>query len=229
LSRRNTAAAVARGAYLIMFDDDTRLGSTDLLERIVLAFDENGTLGIIGVANRVPSMAPWMVRRAMNELPRRSSRLVTEIVDSDMAEHPCLGIRREVFYQVGGEHEQIPRGLDPYLRREVRRLGYRVVVIPHVWIHHLLPSTLRGMLRQYFRNGVAAAYVKRFHPEMVIDQPYDHQLDAAPVGTLPARARRYLGRLAAAVCTLRLVYSTTLVAYAVGYVWGLITLTEASL
>lgn len=225
----NTAAAIARGEFLVTFDDDTRLGPADLLEQIVSAFDANDQLGIIGVANLVPPQAPWIVRRAMLELPRRSSRLVAEVVDSDMAEHPCLGIRRDLFYRVGGEHERIPRGLDPYLRREVRRLGYRVAVIPHAWIHHLLPPTLTGMLRQYFRNGVGAAYVKRFYPEMVIDQPDDHQRDVPQAPSFAARGGRYLARLAAAVCTLRLLYLGTLVAYAGGYVWGLLTLREGSL
>ncbi len=130
----NTGAAVARGEILVTMDDDTRIGHPELLERILQAFASDPMIGIVGVANLPPPDAPWVVRRAMRELPRRSSPLVDRITDSDLAEHPCLAIRKDLFYRVGGEHEWIPRGLDPYLRREVRRAGYRVVVIPNAWI-----------------------------------------------------------------------------------------------
>lgn len=220
----NTAAALARGDLLVTMDDDTRLGHDDLLERLVRAFDDDATIGIAGVGNLVPADAPRVVRRAMRELPRRSSPVVDRVTDSDLAEHPCLGIRKALFYRIGGEHEWIPRGLDPYLRREVRRAGYRVVVIPHAWIHHLLPPTLRGILRQYVRNGRGAAYVRKCYPRFVIGQAASHDRVAPGAGTLGGRAARYAGRLLGAVLTLRWLYLAVLVCYAAGYVWGLATL-----
>jgi len=225
----NTAAAIARGALLVTMDDDTRLGHDDLLERIVAACAADPTIGIAGVSNVIPRDVSWIVRRAMRELPRRSSALVREVTDSDMAEHPCLAIRKDVFYRIGGEHEWIPRGLDPYLRREVRRIGYRVVVIPHAWIHHILPSTVRGILRQYFRNGAGAAYVAKFYPEFVIDQTLDHRARPAAAGSRVARGLRYLGRLLGAALTLRWIYLATLASYAAGYAWGMRRLREDSL
>jgi hypothetical protein len=205
-------------------DDDTRLGHDDLLERLVRAFDEDATIGIAGVSNLVPDDAPWVVRRAMRELPRRSSPLVDRVVDSDLAEHPCLAIRKTLFYRVGGEHEWVPRGLDPYLRREVRRAGYRVVVIARAWIHHLLPPTLGGILRQYVRNGRGAAYARKFYPNLVIAQATAHGRAAPRTGTLGGRAARYAGRIVTAVFTLRWLYLATLVCYGAGYVSGFVTL-----
>ncbi len=225
----NTAAALARGSLLIMMDDDTRLGDPHVIEKLVAAFEADPSIGIAGVSNRIPDGIPTLVQRAMHELPRRSSPLVQSVTDSDMAEHPCLAIRRELFCRIGGEHEVIPRGLDPYLRREVRRLGYRVVVIPDTWIHHLLPSSLRGILRQYFRNGVGAAYVWKFHRALVIEQAEQHGQDVGPNGSLGRRAVRYLGRAAGAVRSVRWIYLGTLMTYAAGYAWGLVTLREDSL
>jgi cellulose synthase/poly-beta-1,6-N-acetylglucosamine synthase-like glycosyltransferase len=225
----NTGAAIARGEVLVTMDDDTRIGHPELLERILRAFETDPTIGIAGVANLPPADAPWVVRRAMRELPRRSSPLVDRVTDSDLAEHPCLGIRREVFYRVGGEHEWIPRGLDPYLRREVRRLGYRVVVIPNAWIHHLLPPTLWGILRQYFRNGVGAAYVRKFYPDFVIEQATSHGQPVAERTSLPRRAARYAFNLVASLLTLRWIYLATLLTYAAGYLWASATLREDSL
>ncbi|MDR7415107.1 MAG: glycosyltransferase [Armatimonadota bacterium] len=225
----NTGAALARGEILVTMDDDTRIGHRELLARLLQAFEEDPRIGIAGVSNLPPPDAPWVVRRAMRELPRRYSPLVDHVTDSDMAEHPCLAIRRDLFYRVGGEHEQIPRGLDPYLRREVRRAGYRVVVIPNAWIHHLLPPTLWGILRQYFRNGLGAAYVRKFYPEFVIDQATSHSQPVAERTSLVRRALRYALNLAASLLTLRWIYLGTLLTYAAGYVWGTLWLREDSL
>lgn len=225
----NTAAAIARGDIIITMDDDTRLGDPRVIEKLVAAFAVDPAIGIAGVANQVPEDAPPVVRRAMRELPRRSSSIVQTVTDSDMAEHPCLAIRRDLFYRIGGEHEVIPRGLDPYLRREVRRLGYRVVVIPDAWIHHLLPTTLRGILRQYFRNGMGAAYVQKFYPEFVIEQAEQHDEGVREHTVLPARGLRYLARIGAAVVRAQWIYLGTLATYSAGYAWGLLTLREESL
>ncbi len=225
----NTGAAAARGELLVTMDDDTRLGCPELLERLLQVFHNDPTVGIAGVANLPPPDGPWVVRRAMKELPRRSSPPVDRVTDSDMAEHPCLAIPRELFLRVGGEHEWIPRGLDPYLRREVRRLGYRVVVIPGAWIHHLLPPTLPGILRQYFRNGVGAAYVRKFYPEFVIEQATAHGRPVPDRTSLARRGLRYAYNLLASFVTLRWIYLATLLTYATGYVWGTLTLREDSL
>jgi len=205
------------------------LGDARVLEHLVTAMEQDPTIGIAGAASVIPPDAPPIVRRAMREVPRRSSPVVDVVTESDMAEHPCLAIRRRLFYQVGGEHELIPRGLDPYLRAEVRRLGYRVVVVPETWIHHLLPSTFRGILRQYYRNGAGAAYVKKFYPRWVIEQAEVHNEPVGERTSLPARALRYVGRTARAVCRGQWVYLGTLGAYALGYAWGMATLREDSL
>lgn len=225
----NIGAAMARSELLVTMDDDTRLGSSDLLEKLVCVFSEDRSIGIAGVANLVPSDAPWVARRAMRELPRRSSPLVDHVTDSDMAEHPCLAIRKSVFYQAGGEHEWIPRGLDPYLRQEIRRLGFRVVVIPDVWIHHLLPQTLGGILRQYFRNGVGAAYVQKFYPQFVVDQALTHRQAPPSHTTWTKRAMRYAGRMLQDSISIRWIHVAAMVTYALGYAWGRIALTEDAL
>jgi len=225
----NTAAAIARGDFLVTMDDDTQLGDARVLEHLVTAMEEDPTIGIAGAASVIPPDAPPIVRRAMREVPRRSSPVVDVVTESDMAEHPCLAIRRRVFYQIGGEHEIIPRGLDPYLRAEVRRLGFRVVVVPGTWIHHLLPSTLRGILRQYYRNGVGAAYVKKFYPQWVIEQALAHNEPVPERTSLPARGLRYLAWTGRAILRGQWVYLGTLGIYALGYTWGMLTLREDSL
>jgi hypothetical protein len=110
----------------------------------------------------------------MQELPRRSWDPVPKIVDSDLAEHPCMIMRTEEFKLVGGENELIPRGLDPYLRQEFRKLNKRVVVVPEVIYHHLPPDNLSKLLLQFYRNGRQAAYTNRYYPQWVIETPQEH-------------------------------------------------------
>jgi len=216
----NLGAEHARGEFLLTFDDDTRLGPSTVIECLVDALDADPTIGMAGVENRVPAEASPFVRRLMREVPRRASPPVTEVTDSDMAEHPCLMMRKAVFYQVGGEHEIVPRGLDPYLRREFRQAGFRVVVVPGVWIHHLPPPTFRHAMRQFYRNGRMSALVSRQFPDLALDNALQHgdaEIRARPFWY---RASRHAGRMLGALCTGRWVYLATSAAYGAGVLAG---------
>jgi glycosyltransferase involved in cell wall biosynthesis len=219
----NLAAELARGEYLLTFDDDSRLGTPVIIERLVAAMDGDERIGMAGCENRVPTDASWFVRRLMDEVPRRSSEPVTEVTDSDMAEHPCLMMRKTAFYEVGGEHEIIPRGLDPYLRREFRAAGYRVVIVPGIWIHHLPPPNFRNALRQFYRNGRMSALVSRHFPDLALDNALAHgdtKIEAKPIWF---RAARHAARLLGAVVTLKWIYLATSLAYGFGVLSGVIS------
>jgi hypothetical protein len=215
----NTGAALARGEILITLDDDTRLGHPEVFENLVAVLRKHPGIGMAGVANIVPGRAPWLVRRVMQEVPRRSSDMVSEITESDMAEHPCCAIPRRVFFEVGGENEIIPRGLDPYLRAEIRKAGYRVVVIPDTFIHHLPPAGFRKLMRQFFRNGRQSAFCSRHYPQWVIELTEEHG-DAVPgKRSLPRRATDAGLRLAKAIFTGKVILLLTLLAYQAGFAW----------
>lgn len=212
----NLGAELARGEYLLTFDDDSRLGVPAVIATLVAAMDADASIGMAGVENRVPAEASWFVRRLMSEVPRRSSPAVHSVVDSDMAEHPCLMMRRAAFYEVGGEHEIIPRGLDPYLRSVFREAGYRVVVAPGVWIHHLPPPTLVLALRQFYRNGRMSALVSRQFPELALDNALAHGGEQPRTQPRWVRALRHAGRMLGAFVSLRWIYLATSAAYGLG-------------
>jgi GT2 family glycosyltransferase len=216
----NTAAGMAQGRILVTFDDDTRLGDERVLENLLRAIDFDPRIGMVGGANVVPPDASWLVCRIMREVPRRSSPPVPAITDSDLAEHPCLAIRKDVFYAIGGEHEIIPRGLDPYLRQAVRNAGYRVVVAPGIVYHHLPPPTLLKSLRQFYRNGRMSALVSWQFPELALENALQH--GQAEIVTRPFwfRAVRHGGRMLAALLSLQWVYLATASAYGLGVVAG---------
>lgn len=170
----NIGAALAQGKYLLTLDDDTSLPDPKTFSKLMAVMEKHPEIGMAGGNNVIPRNASMFVRLVMNQIPRRSWMPVKEITDSDLAEHPCLIMRTEDFKKVGGENELIPRGLDPYLREEFRKLGKRVVVVPGVIYHHLPPDNLAKLLRQFYRNGRQAAYTNRKYPQWVIETPSKH-------------------------------------------------------
>ena len=215
----NTAADLARGEILVTLDDDSRLADDSTLSRLVAALRADPSLGMAGGSNQPPPDAAGLVRRVMEELPRRSSPPVEAVTDSDMAEHPCLAMPRAAFQAVGGENELIPRGLDPYLRTAFREAGYRVVVVPGVVYHHMPPSTLPRLLRQFFRNGAQSRYCSQLYPEWVYDTLEEHGDGPAPRVPVGGRAVRLLGEILGAVRKRHWVRAACRVSYAAGWLW----------
>jgi len=216
----NCGVALASGKYIITFDDDTKLGSDDILEKMFNHIENHPEFGMAGVANIPPENANWFVQKVMEQLPRRTSLIVEKIVESDMAEHPCAIFPRKVFMDVGGENELIPRGLDPYLRAEIRKAGYKVVVLPELFIHHLPPATFRKFCKQFFRNGKMAAYVNKYYPEFVVELTAEHGKEVAKKRSLFERIISYIFRIVKTIFTFKIFYLLSLILYLSGYIWG---------
>jgi len=212
----NAVAALAKGTFLLTLDDDTSLGSPEAIARLVAAMESDRTIGMAGGVNVIPADASAFIKRVMNELPRRLTPMVSQITDSDLAEHPLLLIRKDVFCGVGGENELIPRGLDPYLREAFRQAGYRVVVVPGAEYSHLPPATMNALTRQFYRNGVAAAFVHRSYPQWTIETPATHGPFRARVG-FSWRVLRFLFRQLYALLTGRPICFVCEGAYALGF------------
>jgi len=174
LAPESYSFALARGKYLLTIDDDISLPDPETFRKLVAVMQAHPDIGMAGGNNLIPADASPFQRRVMREIPRWSSEPVSEITESDRAEHGCLIMRAAVFKAVGGENELIPRGLDPYLREAFREAGKRVVVVPGVIYHHLPPESLRTLLQQFLRNGRQAAFANRHYPQWVIETPSSH-------------------------------------------------------
>lgn len=216
----NTAVSMARGKILIILDDDINLGHERVFENLIKTLEENPNIGMAGVSNLIPEDASWLVRRTMMELPRRNSALVDKIKDSDMAEHPCCAIPKKVFYKIGGEREDIIRGLDPYLRHMIRSFGYRVVVIPNTWIFHLPPDTFSGLIRYAFRNGTVTGKSKIFFKEIHIEVPDGHVSVFVAQRSFTFRLFRFGWRTIYSIVTLKIIYFIYLIIYVSGFIYG---------
>jgi len=212
----NIGAALARGEYLLTIDDDISLPDPETFRKLVAVMQSHPDIGMAGGNNLIPADASPFQRRLMREIPRWSSEPVSEITESDRAEHGCLIMRAAVFKAVGGENELIPRGLDPYLREAFREAGKRVVVVPGVIYHHLPPDSLRTLLRQFLRNGRQAAFANRHYPQWVIETPSSHG-PFRPRVPFPMRALRFPLRLASALLTGRPIWFLCELTYALGF------------
>ena len=218
----NTAAALARGKYILTLDDDTSLPDPMTFGKLVAVMEKHPEIGIAGGNNVIPADASPFVRRVMQELPRRSWDLVQEIIDSDLAEHPCMIMCAEGFRFIGGENELIPRGLDPYLRQEFRKLHKRVVVVPGVIYHHLPPDNFSKLLLQFYRNGRQAAYTNRNYPQWMIETPQRHGQFKVKHSFL-YRICRFPMRLLRALITGKPIWFLCEVFYALGFASECIT------
>jgi len=214
----NIGAALAKGKYLLTLDDDTSLPDPETFSKLMAIMEKHPVIGMAGGNNVIPEDASLFVRSVMKQIPRRSWKPVQEITDSDLAEHPCLIMRTEEFKKVGGENELIPRGLDPYLREEFRKLGKRVVVVPGVIYHHLPPNNLNKLLRQFYRNGRQAAYTNRNFPQWVIETPSKHGSFKTHKPFL-LRNLRFPLQLLRALITIKPIWFLCEVAYALGFAY----------
>ena len=216
----NVAASLAAGTYLLTLDDDTSLCDTGAIGKLVDAMENNPDIGIAGGNAVIPCTASAFIKRAMRQIPRRAWKPVERITDSDLAQHPCLMMRTSDFKDIGGENELIPRGLDPYLRQQVRAAGKRVVLIPGVTYAHLPPDTLPKLIRQFYRNGRQAAYVNRYYPQWVIETPPGHGA-FNPHAPVWLRAVRLPLRTLKALCTGNGIWCACQCAYAAGFIAGM--------
>lgn len=219
----NTGALLARGKYILTMDDDMTIAGDRVVETLFTAMERNPEIGMAGGGNVIPEDAPAFVKRAMAEIPRRATPKVSEITDSDMAEHGLLMMRREVFIKVGGENEVMPRGLDPYLRAEFRRQGFRVVVVPGAYYSHLMVNGFKKLTRQFFSNGKQAAFCNRFYPQWIIELAPEHGEKAPGRVPLPLRALRFPWRMARAALSGKWIYLSAEASYGLGFLWGYVT------
>jgi glycosyltransferase involved in cell wall biosynthesis len=219
----NMGADLARAKYILTLDDDEHLVGDNVLEILLQAMEKNHDIGMAGGRNVIPLDTTSFVRRTMEEIPRRSTPPVSTITDSDMAEHGLLIMQKDVFTVVGGENELLPRGLDPYLRREFRKAGYRVVVVPGAEYSHLPPATWTKLMKQFYGNGKQAAFCNKFYPQWVIETPENHVRDFVEKRHFFYRVVRYAVNIVKKSLRGHWIYVSSYLAYAVGYILGYLT------
>jgi hypothetical protein len=219
----NEGVRRSQGLYLVILDDDSRFADDRALERLVDCLDLHLDVGMAGASIAIESNASNFQRRAAAQFPRLHTPAVSFVTDSDLACHGCCAIPRRVFDEVGGEREDILRGLDPDLRVRLRAAGYRVVLAPGARIYHPLPEGWFALARMFFRNGFGSAYAQKFAPDSVYDTHEATSSEAfEPKHSFAYRIVRFPARLAAAAMRGQFIRLVAYNVYALGYVYGLV-------
>ncbi len=219
----NRGVSESSGEIVVIVDDDSRMADTNVLGRLVACLDEDPAVGMAGASIILDPDASDFQRRAAGQFPRFCTPEVTAVTDSDLACHGCCALPRRVFNEVGGEREDLLRGLDPDLRVRLRAAGYRVVLVPGARIYHPLPDGWRRLIRMFFRNGFGSAFAQKYRPDSVYET--HEALDAGRFRakrTLGYRLARFPIRLAAALVRRQGMRFVAYTAYACGYGWGLL-------
>jgi GT2 family glycosyltransferase len=220
----NRAVRAARGEIVVILDDDTGLGHGRVIENLIAALDADPGIGIAGGSTVPDPSSSEFQKSACRQIPRRYFPVVDRVVDSDMAQHPCLAIRKDLFLQVGGEDEELVRGLDPLLRHRVRQAGYRVVIVPDTWVSHPLPEGLGRIFRMYFRNGRGSAYAARHFPDRIYElSDGSPGLEFAARRPIAYRAFRYPARMLASILRRRWIKLVAEAGYLTGYVTEIVS------
>lgn len=174
---RQQGVAATEGELLLFIDDDARPGRADLVERLVEPLLEDPTIGVTGAARVLPPDASRFQRRVAAEIPR----VVNAVPSSPLESNPplvgyghslvtttCCCLPRTVYEEVGGLCEELVTGEDTDLFYRVRRLGYRFLLVPDVWVEHPAPASLPALLRKYYRYGIGYGQEARRRPEQNI-------------------------------------------------------------
>lgn len=215
----NFGAKAVKTKYLATLDDDSIIDDNDLFRKLVAAMEADDTIGIGGAACIVPEKASSLQKRATKEIPRRFFPVQKENVDSDMVQHPCLIMKTDFFATIGGEDEELVRGLDPVLRKKARDAGKRVVIIADTWVYHGLPGTISKIMKMYYRNGRGSGFAMRFYPEKVLELSDGYDKGAfVEKRPLPFRIWRRIYFLLYSILTLKFIRLLTEISYVAGVV-----------
>ena len=225
----NIGAEKATGEILVILDDDSRLADETVLEKLITVIDSDSKIGMAGASIVLPPEASEFQRKAALQFPRFNTPVVDEVTDSDYACHGCCAIPAKIFHEIGGERDNIIRGLDPDLRVRLREAGYRVVLVPHSRIYHPLPDGWGPLVKIFFRNGFGSAYSRKYDPDTVYETHEGNaDKDFNPKNSFPFRVFRFPVRLIKALLQLKFMRFAAYCSYACGYCWGTLTAKEKS-
>ncbi|MCK4299784.1 MAG: glycosyltransferase, partial [Planctomycetes bacterium] len=216
---RNVGVRQAAGRYVVSIDDDVRLGDEHVFENLVRPFEERSDVGLTGASQLLPLGASALENRATRELPRFHFPVQERLVDTDQVSHLCLAMPRELYWQLGGENEEIPSGTDPDLRQRVRRAGLRVVVVPRTWAYHPAPRSLRRLLATCYRKARDSRWVSRHFPGLALDVPAG--VGGAALQERPPawRAGRLILAVMRGLLEMRLLFVAARLAWAAGWLY----------
>jgi len=169
------AASTSNGDQVLVFiDDDAFPGKRNLIESMVLPLIVDDTVGMTGAARILPRNASWFQRRVAVEIPRTVNQVPAEPLETNpplegyghsLITTTCCAMWRSIYEKAGGFSEALISGVDTDFFYRVRRLGYRFLMVPDVYVEHPAPTNLRTLLRKYHWYGIGYGQETQRRPE----------------------------------------------------------------
>ena len=162
---RNRAAAEASGSYFIFFDSDCIIPPT-YLKKLEQHLSEEALDAFGG---------PDLAHKDFTDLQKAISYSMTSFLttggirgkkNSVSTYHPRgfnMGIRKEVFHELGG-YSEFRCGEDIEFSIRIIKAGYKVGLIPEAAVFHKRRTSIRQFFRQVFRFGAARINIWKRHP-----------------------------------------------------------------
>lgn len=219
---RNEGVANSKGSILVFIDCDIRLGNKFFLANLVHLLLEDKNIGITCASIRIPPDSSKFQKQYAKQTLHAESPIVDSLTDIFVASSACCALRRDLFLENKGFNEQIIRGEDSLISFEIKKRGYRVVLIADTWCYHPQPRNMREIVKMNFRNGNGVAFVDMFYPQLNIDvNPEGIMYDAERQNKLQ-RIKRFINSFFKAVFKLKFLMIISKITYAVGYFFGLL-------
>ena len=223
---RNMGMNIAQGKYLLLFDDDIRLGNKDIIRNLIYALESGENIGLSGASIQLPPDSSSFQKRIGREIPRLVFPILDELTDSDMVTTMCWAQKKENWELVGPFNEELFRGVDPEYRKRVREKGFRVVIAPNTWTYHPAPKNLQSFLTTSYRNGYSSAYAQKFFPELVAPVPDSGKSEELTEKSFIVRVFNSLFTILSSIIRLRYLSILERISYSFGYIAGYFSKTQ---
>ena len=170
---RNLGAARTRGEILVFIDDDARPASPRLIEKLVEPLRSDAIVGATGAARLIPPGSSRFQRWVARQVPRVENPVARAPVESRPGPEnyffcdittTCCAMLRARYDEIGGFDEELVQGVDTDFFIRMSRAGYRMILVPDLWVYHPAPASLAALARKHFRYGYGHAQAVRRDP-----------------------------------------------------------------
>lgn len=167
---RNRGAREAQGDILVFMDSDCR-PQADWLERLLEGFTEK-VIGAVAGSYGIQNPESLLARCVHQEICFRHRYLMP--VYPHVFGSYNVGIRREVFFDVGGFDESYRNasGEDNDLSYKILEAGYKIYFQCSSKVDHRHPWRMGVYFREQFRHGYWRVRMYRRHPGMMKGDDY---------------------------------------------------------